>query len=232
VAFNWNGEKQDHHDIYIKPIGPGPARKLTSNPFSSGNPRWSPDGNWIAFERNNSILLVSPEGGPERKLAEGALGSWTPDGKALAVTRNGSANSPDSIGLISAEPGEFLWPLSSPPDDRSDNRPQISPDGKKLAFYRRLFRGGFKVNTAADIFIANLKNGKPEGEAWQLTNYNNYISGMAWTPDSREILITCARSGRRCIWRIAVSPGAEAQQIPGTDEAAAIACAAGRPGHF
>ena len=98
VAFMWNGPRRDNFDIYVKLVGPGPPPlRLTTDPATDSSPAWSPDGANVAFLRDLSggrfaIMLTSPLGGQERRLAEisspfAALGSlaWSPDGRVLAV---------------------------------------------------------------------------------------------------------------------------------------------------
>ena len=74
VAFQWNGEKRDNWDIYVKEVdGPG-FNRLTTDPADDCYPAWSPDGRQIAFLRASGdrgmLYLISPLGGGERKLAE------------------------------------------------------------------------------------------------------------------------------------------------------------------
>src|SRR5262249_24448850 len=98
VAYVWNGEKQDSQDIYVQVIGSGLPLRLTTDPAPDYYPAWSPDGRQIAFSRADSVYLISPLGGPERKLADvpsvadvpGGVASsmsWSPDGKWLAVAQ-------------------------------------------------------------------------------------------------------------------------------------------------
>src|SRR5882724_377893 len=86
------------------------ATTSSSPTFSPGSdqaadrfPAWSPDGRYIAFERADSIYLIPPLGGPERKLADfnASHVAWTPDGKSVAVSgwRKG-------VHLISVESGQ------------------------------------------------------------------------------------------------------------------------------
>jgi serine/threonine protein kinase len=75
VAFSWNGEKQDNADIYVKLVDSGAPMRLTTNPADDDNPAWSPDGRQIAFLRDagnagEELVLISPLGGVERKLAD------------------------------------------------------------------------------------------------------------------------------------------------------------------
>ena len=44
LAFVWNGQRQDNYDIYVKLIGSGFPRRLTSNESRDHSPAWSPDG--------------------------------------------------------------------------------------------------------------------------------------------------------------------------------------------
>ena len=59
VAFTWDGESQDNHDIYVKAIGAEQPLRLTFDPARDGSPAWSPDGTRIAFLRDK------PGGGSE-----------------------------------------------------------------------------------------------------------------------------------------------------------------------
>jgi eukaryotic-like serine/threonine-protein kinase len=127
VAFSWNGEKQDNYDIYVKMVDSGSAPlRLTTNPEPDVSPAWSPNGRYIAFLRNRGVYLISPLGGPERKLCElhstrrptpdylptSGL-SWTPDSKSLAVQDRLATTDPARIFLISVDTGESR-PLTEP----------------------------------------------------------------------------------------------------------------------
>src|SRR5690348_17397050 len=69
--------------------------QLTFGDKSSSNPKWSPDGNWIAFTSNrkdnkNNIYLLSANGGEAEPLTEVKSGvsnfEWAPDGRSIAFT--------------------------------------------------------------------------------------------------------------------------------------------------
>src|SRR2546423_6857693 len=89
--------KQDTfvNQIWLVPTDTGKAFQLTRGDKSSTNPRWSPDGQWLAFlsnrvEDKNQIFLINPTGGEAQQLtkSETAISNfaWSEDGKTIAYT--------------------------------------------------------------------------------------------------------------------------------------------------
>lgn len=76
-------------DLWLSSIGGGEAKRLTSTPAIERNPKFSPDGKYIAFTSNRTgsyaVYVVSVEGGSPKQLTwhpSGAyVAGWTPDGK-------------------------------------------------------------------------------------------------------------------------------------------------------
>jgi Tol biopolymer transport system component len=55
VAFSWQGEKNTDpniYNIYVQLVGAGSPLRITSARASDLSPAWSPDGRFIAFERD------------------------------------------------------------------------------------------------------------------------------------------------------------------------------------
>jgi Tol biopolymer transport system component len=80
-------------------------------------PRWSPDGNWIAFIREGDVYLVKPDGTNLQNLtADGTINAlaWSPDSSRLAFSADhylGVIN-PDGSNLIriaNIQPGPVSW---------------------------------------------------------------------------------------------------------------------------
>jgi Tol biopolymer transport system component/serine/threonine protein kinase len=220
VAFSWNGDKQDNFDIYVKLIGAGPPLRLTTDPADDFSPAWSPDGRSIAFLRRLpggrvAVMLISPLGGPERKLAEtradtavtwsysGSL-SWSPDGKNLAAPDQSSRG----ICLLSIETGERRALTSPPPTILGDGGPAFSPDGRMLVFTRCI---GVVVN---DLYVVPLSASlSPEGEPRRLTFDNRRAYNAAWMPDGREVIFSSSRTGLYKLWRIPVKGGGPLRRV-------------------
>src|SRR5258708_359777 len=84
-------------NIYLVDSAMGAATRLTNGPRHDSDPRWSPDGKWIAFisDRDNKpalpartgkkqVWIISPAGGEAwqltRERTEITAVEWAPDG--------------------------------------------------------------------------------------------------------------------------------------------------------
>lgn len=71
--------------VYVAaPDGSG-MRSVAPATAPVGGVDWSPDGQWIAVEKEDGLSIVPPAGGPTRQLTK-ELGSmeWSPDSRAIA----------------------------------------------------------------------------------------------------------------------------------------------------
>lgn len=81
--------------IWLVNIQTGKNFQLTRGEKSSTNPRWSSDGEWLAFTSNrigdkNQIFLIHPDGGEAIQLTKAENGvnnyAWSSDGTSIAYT--------------------------------------------------------------------------------------------------------------------------------------------------
>src|SRR6266705_2159793 len=78
--------------IYLVPLGGGEVRQLTNDEHSSASPRWSPDGEKLAFvsarDGEDQIWTIDVSSGALKKVSSISTGAgdpvWSPDGKWLA----------------------------------------------------------------------------------------------------------------------------------------------------
>src|ERR1051325_5124468 len=78
--------------IYLVPISGGEVRQLTNDEHSSASPRWSPDGDKLAFisarDGDDQIWTIDVSSGALKKVTTISSGAgdpvWSPDGKWIA----------------------------------------------------------------------------------------------------------------------------------------------------
>ena len=213
VAFSWDGAKQDNFDIYVKSVSPGPPRRVTHDPAMDTAPAWSPDGNSIAFLRasdpgKSAVVLVPPQGGPERVVGEVSrfepmnegLG-WSPDSKWLVVADRPPNEAP-GLWLISPDTAERRRLTTAPDEGPSsgDFVPRVSPDGRMLAFRRLVER-----NSSALFILPLGSTMRPTGEPRRLTQDNQVIDGLTWSPDSRDLVFSSGDPGNVRLFRMTTS---------------------------
>jgi Tol biopolymer transport system component len=166
-------------------------------------PVWSPDGKWIAFDRDAGgqfdVLIVPADSGAERVVAGSAVDeirvAWLPDGSGLIISRN-------------APGGRELW-VYQLADGRTGKLFTVdgsaygcpSPDGKWIAY-------------------SLSKDGKSTVWLWdrakkahrQLTTEGfEYLSYGCFSPDSRSILYRSTRTGTSDLWRLDAASGERRQ---------------------
>jgi Tol biopolymer transport system component len=203
IAYASAGEDGANWDIWLKIVGEAEARRLTTDPAAEEYPAWSPDGTQVAFLRYHSgitrgltfsatgaIHLVSPLGGPARRLSDFPARlqlSWSPNGRWLAAAkaRLGS-DPPGGVFLISVATGEAR-PLTLPKPLAFDLSPSFSPDGRTLAY---LSCEGLEGSPACDVYLQSVDSElRPQGAARPLTRRQLGQSlGLAWTRDGRSIV--------------------------------------------
>ena len=197
IAFNWNGEKDDNGDIYVKQIGAEKPLRLTFDAARDFAPVWSPNGQKIAFNRfsetETAIFVVPALGGAERKLL--TLGpnpgwpglptlAWSPDGKFIAFTYKAQKEQPFKIFLLSPDTFERHALTSPAAENVGDFNPAFSPDGKSVAFARQ------SSGSLADIYVVPITGGEPS----RLTFDNASLAGLAFTENGREIIFSSSRA--------------------------------------
>jgi tricorn protease len=160
IAFVYAG------DIWVVPKSGGTATRLSSPRGEESFPRFSPDGEWLAFtgnyDGNEDIYVMPAHGGLPRRLtfhgAPDRLLNWYPDGKALlfASSRASEKDRFNQLYRIRLE-GGLPEKLPVPYGEFG----AISPDGKTLAYIPlsvdlrtwKRYRGGMNP----DIWLFDLE---------------------------------------------------------------------------
>ena len=221
VAFAWTGPNPNNpYSVYVRPIGDDRAHRLVETPpdAADGDPVWSPDGKSIYFFRRGSgssgIYVASVEGGPARQLIATSLA-----GRRLRRARFDVSPTEHTLVYPDAIPGQetaalFLLDLATlksrqittpPSNSEGDGDPAFSHDGKTLAFQRSCL-------DLEQIYTVPSSG----GDARLLTSnfITDFIDGLAWTSDDREIIFggnqlrrVSATRGEPSITNVSYVPG-------------------------
>ena len=159
IAFSYQG------DIWMANRDGTGARRLTNHTARDIAPRFSPDGQWIAFSSNrfgnNDVFLMPLEGGEPTQLTfhstSDVVDGWTPDGRIVFSTTRGDHPFYSPMHTVSPE-GGLPMPMGM---DQARNV-GVSPDGRYVAFNRNSLstaRKGQKGNRTTDIFVLDRESG-------------------------------------------------------------------------
>ena len=163
-------------NIWVVDRAGGAARRLTSFQGQVSNPRFSPDGRWIAFSGeyagNLDVYVVAASGGEPKRLTwhpgPDEVQGWTPDGKSVVFASGRATWAP------SPAPRFWTVPAAGGPEEPLPlpraYQGRISPDGTRVAYrlnnswdeQRRNYRGGQN----RPIWITDLKTYETVTPPW------------------------------------------------------------------
>ena len=222
VAFAWDGETNGAgYDLYVKVVGSDKPLRLTHHPSTWLFAAWSPDGRNIAISReageeDSGIYLVSPTGGPERRLATRSGGnwygnniSWSTDGKLLAYTDT-------ALTLLSLD---TLEKTRVETKCNSVATLTFSPRGKFLTWACN------DTAFSTSLWLLRLKDGNQS----QLLNRVEGILGLAWSNDERRIAFS-SRSNYGALWEVSLSQPVHIERLPIGHDASDLAARWAGPG--
>ena len=205
VVFTGRLRDPKNVDLYLVPIGDQQPIRLTSDPELDDNAAWTPDGSGIAFTRTPrdghapcAILIMSATGGAERlvghcKSALTSRLSWAPDGRTLYYSDAAKKGGVSRIYRLDTATGATA-PVTDPPANiQGDGDPQISHDGKTLAFLRT------KAWQSVEVETQDLESGAHH----PLSHDGKTVWGLAWGPKDQGLFFSSDRSGDTGLWWIA-----------------------------
>jgi dipeptidyl aminopeptidase/acylaminoacyl peptidase len=196
--------------IYLVPLGGGETRQLTNDEHSSSSPRWSPDGEKLAFvsarDGEAQIWTIDVSSGALKKITSISTGAgdpvWSRDGKWLAFASD-------------------VYPECK--DDACNKRRAEEVAQSKVKAHvaeRLLYRHwkAWKEGTRTHVFVVSTSG----GEARDLTpgDYDAPPFSLggpldyAFSPDSKELAFTSnhdkveATSTNADVWIVSVRGGA------------------------
>jgi dipeptidyl aminopeptidase/acylaminoacyl peptidase len=171
-----DGQRRPWGQLWVMTIADGRTTRIGAERDPSGNPVWSPDGQWLAYEGRvgdkSGLCVARSDGTSPRFLAEmtgtnaplpgsGSTVTWSPDSKRIA--------------FVSSVPGPETGEATG--DPIVIKRYLYKPDAGEGFSH-------FNDNRRLHIFVTDVASGRAE----QLTSGNHYEHSIDWSPKGDEIL--------------------------------------------
>lgn len=204
VSFSYQG------DIWTVPFTGGSSKRLTVHEAYETAPRWSPDGQSIAFSANrfgnDDIFTIPADGGRSRRITFYSGGDdlwdWTSDNRLLFASNRvfRQVEWDSELQHVSADGGTPSRLMNAVGD-----MPAMSPDGRYIAFVRgscRISREEYDGPADMDIWIHDTES----GTYTPITN-NSMNDFLPRWKDDQTLYFISARSGRYNIYEQNIANG-------------------------
>jgi len=188
-------------DIYTLPIEGGKAKLIDGGMAFDSQPKFSPDGQWIAFlsdrEGSENIWIMHPDGTGAKQVSkdpniEFASPSWDPNGKYIYVSKTHFGIGPREIWMYHVDGGTGVQITKSKPtpttkrEDRTSVMGVVaSSDGKYLYYAER--RRDFSYNSMFPLWQIKRKDRKTGEEDMVIEQPRSAMRPLL-SPDGKFLL--------------------------------------------
>lgn len=176
-------------DLYRSPVLGGAPQQIVQNVSNSIS--FSPDGQRIAFSRNNpalgkyTLLLANADGTAEQKLMEGSLPgmdnlAWSPDGKVILGSLFLAGQSFSSLVAVDSATGQRVHTISL--EERLFTSPTWAPDGSGIFLLSDRVDADYYFRDQVDFLSY------PRGEFHKITRDTNSYSGLSVSSNVKNLV--------------------------------------------
>ncbi|HEX2251782.1 MAG TPA: amidohydrolase family protein [Thermoanaerobaculia bacterium] len=218
-------------DLYTVPIAGGEARALTSGLAWDMQPRYSPDGRFIAFTSDraggDNVWVVERDGSDPQQVTDESFRlvnspAWEPGGEFIVVRKHFTSRRSLGAGemWLYHRTGSTGLQMTEKPNEQKDvGEPAFSPDGRWLYFSRDTTPGGvFQYSKDPNPGIYSIQRLDRE-----TGDIDTWIAGAGGavrptpSPDGETVAFVRRVRGDTTLWLKDVDSGAEWQVATGLD---------------
>lgn len=154
-------------DLYVMPIKGGEAKALTNTLAWDMQPRFSPDGRWIAFTSDqgggDNIWVMPAAGGKAKQITKEELRlvsspAWSPDSEYIVARKHFTSRRSIGSGemwLYHRRGGKGVQMTKKKTEQKDEGEPVFSPDRRYLYYSRDVSPGAtfrYGKNSAEGIY--------------------------------------------------------------------------------
>jgi Tol biopolymer transport system component/tRNA A-37 threonylcarbamoyl transferase component Bud32 len=209
-------------DLFAARTAGGERLRITDDPAAEGFPRFSPDGEQVAYMRLDpasetyEIWTTPAFGGVARRvIGNGSWPAWSPDGAQIAFVHL-PPGEPQALAVADADGENVRVVLRADGTYTHLREPAWSPDGAALALVRSM--GG----VSGEIWTVPAQGGEPARPWTDEPEVSSHAP--AFTADGRAIVHSSNRAGAMNIWLMFADgrPPARLTSGPGPDQSPSI----------
>ena len=169
-----------HGEVFTIATDRGDTQRVTESSWRDQNPRWSPDGKWIAFVSDRTgreqIWLADERGRGLKQISDvdcekGAF-AWAPDSRSLAWSC-----SDHKLRRVDIDSGKDETIASS--EAGMVSNPQFSPDGKWISYSKQ------DADLRYHVYLKPI-----DGGTERVITSDQFLmsTGAKWTPDGKKLV--------------------------------------------
>ena len=219
-------------DIYTLPVAGGEAKAIASGIAWDMQPRYSPDGKWIAFTSDRSggdnLWIMNRDGSEPKQVSKETFRlvtqpAWTPDSEYLVGRKHFTSERSLGAGEMwlyhRSGPTDGLQMTKKRTDQKDTGEPAFSPDGRYLYYSDDVTAGDtfeYSRDPNSQIFVIQRLD-RESGDAVRFVFGPGGSARPTPSPDGRSLAFVRRIRGKSTLMLKDVESGRETPLFDGLD---------------